>query len=100
MMSILSFKTNYPLDDLIQCPLDSQAVPFQCSLSPSESALVICDLDEEPARLDAEVFDGLDFGHFQSRQCFFFINSMKLERVTGKNNKFEEKKIEEELGQL
>ena len=37
---------------------------LQCRFTPAIIALLVADFDEEPARKDTEVFDGLDLGHF------------------------------------
>jgi hypothetical protein len=47
----------------IQTTLHGLCMALQRSFTPADSALVIGDLDEEPARRHAEVLDGSDAAH-------------------------------------
>ena len=48
----------------IEAAFHSECMALQCRFTPAIIALLIADFDEEPAWKDAEVFDGLDPGHF------------------------------------
>ena len=59
---ILGIQSNDPFNNLIQRTLYRTRVTFEGSLAPAEVALVVGDLDEEPAGFDSEVLDCFDLG--------------------------------------
>ena len=48
----------------IETAFHRECMALQCRFTPAIIAPLIADFDEEPAWKDAEVFDGLDLGHF------------------------------------
>jgi hypothetical protein len=60
---LLGFQSYYPDDDFVESSFHRQIVAFEGCLSPAYTTSVVRDLDEQPAWLDAEAFDGLDLCH-------------------------------------
>ena len=50
----------------IEAAFHSERMALQRRFTPAIIALLVADFDEEPAWKNAEVFDGLDLGHFGS----------------------------------
>lgn len=61
--NILCLVSDETLAQGIQCSFDSFGMTLEGALTPAILTFFVDDLDEEPAGEDAEVFDGLDFGH-------------------------------------
>lgn len=60
---VLCFLANQSHNHLFQSALDSEIVALESAFTPAILSSVVGDLDHQPARLDAEIFDALDFGH-------------------------------------
>lgn len=57
---------------------------FQGALTPAISVLFIGDFDEQPSGKDAEVFNGLDFGH----DAAIGYTNMNRGRINNENMEF------------
>lgn len=64
---LLGFHSHVALKPGIQTTFDGLGVALQRSLSPSDIAGFVCDLDEQPPRRDAEVLHGRYLTHLKSK---------------------------------